>query len=145
EAGTSGPLDALCATVRVSVLPVRNRLHGIRPNGPCKHTARKVVDRYWHFGRYEGFDGSGKIGLVVYRVDPQQLVVGQCEPSVLKTHESYMVHEGEVTREPAARLHNPRRCDAMKDNADFDPLALVLQFQNAKDGLVKRIVRLDDV
>ena len=87
----------------------------------------------------------GKTHPVVDRVNPEQFVVRECEPCVLRPMRATWSTKRKIAGEPAAGLNNSRRCDRVKDDADFDALALVLQLQNAEDRFVECVVSLDDI
>jgi hypothetical protein len=83
--------------------------------------------------------------LVVNRIDPQQLLIGDREPRVLQAHESNVVHKWKISRKPPARLKQVWRCYRMQHQAYFDAATLIFQPKNSKYRLVESASRLHNI
>lgn len=86
EAAATWFFPALIAVWNELVFPVRDRLAGVRPNGPVKNALRKIIDGDVYAACRENVDGFGEVGTIVEGINPQEVVVGDRESGILEPH-----------------------------------------------------------
>src|ERR1700723_2935789 len=56
-----------------------------------------------------------------------------------------MVDEGQIAGKPFTRLYNSWGSQCVEDHTNFNPLAFILQLENAQYGLIKSPSGLNDI
>src|SRR5262249_4469007 len=115
-----------------SILPVRNGLPCVGPNGTIKQAPRQIIDRYLHFASGQDFHRLSKLFLVIQRVHPKKMIIGDCKSSILKTHQRDVIYKRQIAGKPFARGQEPWGSDSVQHHSNFDVLSSVFQLENSK-------------
>ena len=110
-----------------------------------EQTKGKIIDRDVHTSRSQHIDATSQICLVIERVDPQQILIGEREARVFQAHQRDVVDKRQITRQPSAGFSQPSCGDGMKNNAHLDAPTLVLEPENSEHRIIEGAGRLNHV
>ena len=75
------------------VLPIRDRLHREGPDAGVEHAERQVVDRDVDPSCGENVNAGRQLFLIVQRINPKDVVVGDGKAGVFQAHQRNVIHE----------------------------------------------------
>ncbi|MNZ47541.1 hypothetical protein D3C78_652600 [compost metagenome] len=104
-----------------------------------------VVDRGVHPILGQNADRLAQHVAVFAGIDPQLRQIGTSETGHLKSHQCYVIHEQQVSRNEFAQLWQAIDGLLVNYHADLDSLTEAFQVKYAEQGLVKCSLGLDDV
>lgn len=145
ETGTLATHRASIASWEVCILPIGYRLSGERPDLSVEKAKRQVVNRNIYLRGRKDIHTLRQILTVIERINPKQLLIGKREARVFQPHQSHVIYEGEVSRDPATCFDQSRRGEVMKNHSNLDPLPFVFEPKDAKHGFIKSVSGLHHV
>lgn len=129
----------------ILVLPIADRLLGVRPQSPVGDAKLMVVDGCFDPARDQILDRFHELRLIIDRVDPEILEVRLGESCHLETHPYHLIHKGQIARDETGQLRQPIIGLLVNYHANFYQEAATLEIENAADGLVEGTISLDDI
>src|SRR5271170_4699586 len=84
---------AFLAFWKVEILPIRDGLLCIWPQGAAQDAKLMVVDRYSHIAHREIVHGFFEFQLIVERINPKLIDVPWCISNVFEPHQRHMFNE----------------------------------------------------